>query len=625
MPASEALRETLSLTQSTFEVFGFAEPLARALQQCGYATPTAIQSAALPPQLEGADLLALAETGSGKTAAFVLPILQQLAAEKIHLEPRQVAALILAPTRELAIQIDGEVASLARNMKLRRAVVLGGVGKSPQIAALRRGADVLVATPGRLLDLLGERHADLSKVRVLILDEADRMFDMGFIRDIRKIVGMLPRDRRTALFSATMPPEIRSLAHEVLQNPIRVDLSPKQVVVDRIDQKVMIVRSPDKQSRLHTILKDEAASRVIVFTRTKRGADKVTARLAMAGIGAIAIHGNKAQNARQRALTDFSAGHVRVLVATDIAARGIDVSDVTHVINFEMPVEPETYVHRIGRTARKGLTGIAISLCDPSEKPEIAAIERLTKQKIAVIDDVGGDVLPMPERASWNDRPDPRDRRRDGPGDRRPRGGKPQGERERPRHPRERRDDQHGKRGHQNGSAPHSASASDAPAMHAQKRPKHRGSHNPATGPATGPATERASRPASGSSDLAANGQAQPRRQHQGHGHHGHSHSHGHHGDAHQAVPQRPHRKGQAPRRDVERQGEHFAVNPAAQKPSSGERTRGSEQRPGGNPGFNGQNAPKFFGKKKHAGGGGGGGAKHGSWTRKRPGDKPAA
>jgi ATP-dependent RNA helicase RhlE len=386
------------LTIETFEAFGFAEPLARALTQCGYATPTPIQKQALAPQLEGRDLLGLAETGSGKTATFVLPVLQKIAADAVEPGPKQVLTLILAPTRELAIQIDQEVASLARNMRIRRTVVLGGVSKGPQINALKRGVHVLVATPGRLLDLVNMRTCDLSRVDTLVLDEADRMFDMGFIRDIRKIVSLIPEKRRTALFSATMPNEIRKFAHEVLKDPYRVDLSPKSIVVDRIDQKVMIVRTPEKQSRLHTILSDEACKRVIVFTRTKRGADRVADRLGMASISAAAFHGNKAQNARQRALNDFTLGHIRVLVATDIAARGIDVSNITHVVNFDMPLDPETYVHRVGRTARKGTSGVAISLCDPSERQEIAAIERMMKQKLEVIADVGGEALPMPER-----------------------------------------------------------------------------------------------------------------------------------------------------------------------------------------------------------------------------------
>jgi ATP-dependent RNA helicase RhlE len=402
------------LTQDTFEVFGFAEPLARALGQCGYTVPTPIQASSLRPQLEGRDLLALAETGSGKTAAFLLPILQEFAASGIMPGPREVLALVLAPTRELALQIEQEVASLTRNLHdIRRSVVLGGVSKGPQINALKRGLHILVATPGRLLDHVSERHADLRPVRTFVLDEADRMFDMGFIRDIRKIASMLSHKRRTAMFSATMPAEIRTLANELLNDPFRVDLSPKQLVVDRIDQKMMIVPAAHKQGRLHKLLQDPAWSRVIVFTRTKRGADRVTDRLAMAGIGAAAIHGNKAQNARQRALKDFSLGHVRVLVATDIAARGIDVSDVTHVVNFDMPTEPETYVHRIGRTARRGTTGCAMSLCDPAEAGEIRAIERLMKQPIEVIADTGG--VSLPPLAERPERPEGRSHGRPGP------------------------------------------------------------------------------------------------------------------------------------------------------------------------------------------------------------------
>jgi len=386
------------LTIETFEAFGFAETLSRALTQCGYVAPTPIQVQALPPQLEGRDLLGMAETGSGKTATFVLPILQKIAANPVELGWKQVSTLILAPTRELAIQIDQEVASLSRNMNIRRAVVLGGVSKGPQINALKRGVHVLVATPGRLLDHVNMRSCDLSSVQTLVIDEADRMFDMGFIRDIKKIVSLIPMKRRTALFSATMPTEIKKFAYDILQDPYRVDLSTKTMVVDRIDQKVMIVRTPEKQSRLHTILADPACQRVIVFTRTKRGADRVAERLAMASIRASAFHGNKAQNARQRALNDFTMGHVRVLVATDIAARGIDVSNITHVVNFDMPLDPETYIHRVGRTARKGNSGIAISLCDPGERQEILAIERLMKQKIEVVGDVGGEVLPLPDR-----------------------------------------------------------------------------------------------------------------------------------------------------------------------------------------------------------------------------------
>ncbi len=473
--------EIFTLTSTKFEAFGFAEPLSRALTQCGYETPTPIQVQALPPQLEGRDLLGLAETGSGKTAAFVLPILQQIAKNPVELGWKQVYALVLAPTRELAIQIDQEVASLSRNLNIRRAVVLGGVSKGPQINALKRGVHVLVATPGRLLDHVNMRTCDLSGVNVLVLDEADRMFDMGFIRDIKKIAGLIPVKRRTAMFSATMPPEIRTLAYDLLKDPYRVDLSTKTMVVDRIDQKVMIVRTAEKQSRLHTILNDEACKRVIVFTRTKRGADRVAERLAMAGIGATAFHGNKAQNARQRALNDFTAGHVRVLVATDIAARGIDVSNVTHVINFDMPMEPETYIHRVGRTARKGESGIAISLCDQSEMGDVKAIERLMKQKIEVISDIGGENLPMPEKRPHHAHTDPR---RTGAHRKGPERGRHDG----PRSNRPRREDGRSDKpvqaGGYNPAARISAPSDDAP--HAEK-PRHDGPRRDGhRGPRTG-------------------------------------------------------------------------------------------------------------------------------------------
>ena len=283
-------------------------------------------------------------------------------------------------------------------MNIRRAVVLGGVSKGPQINALKRGVHVLVATPGRLLDHVNMRSCDLSGVQTLVHRRSRPHVRHGLHPRHQEDRFADPEKRRTALFSATMPTEIRKFAYDILQDPYRVDLSTKTMVVDRIDQKVMIVRTPEKQSRLHTILADAACERVIVFTRTKRGADRVAERLAMAGISSSAFHGNKAQNARQRALNDFMSGHVRVLVATDIAARGIDVSNITHVVNFDMPLDPETYVHRVGRTARKGNSGIAISLCDPSERKEILAIERLMKQKIEVIGDVGGETLPLPER-----------------------------------------------------------------------------------------------------------------------------------------------------------------------------------------------------------------------------------
>lgn len=370
------------MNTDNFNSFGLTEPMLRALNGAGYTQPTAVQAAAMRPQLEGSDLLALAETGSGKTAAFLVPILNQLVVQKIRPVARMPVALILAPTRELAVQIDKEVAKLSKSMHLHHAVILGGVGKGKQISALRRGVHILVATPGRLLDLVADGHIDLANVQFFVLDEADRMFDMGFIRDIRKISGLIPNGRRTAMFSATMPREVRKLANDLLQKPVSVDLSRKELVVDRIDQTVLYVSASDKQNQLRKLLDDPAFNRVIVFTRTKRGADRVTEKLERSQVSAAAIHGNKAQNARQRALSQFSNGKVRVLVATDIAARGIDVSDVSHVINFDLPMEPETYIHRIGRTARKGQHGSAISICDPSERRDLAVIERMMGLKI---------------------------------------------------------------------------------------------------------------------------------------------------------------------------------------------------------------------------------------------------
>ena len=632
------------MTIQTFEAFGFAEPLARALTQCGYTTPTPIQVQALPPQLEGRDLLGMAETGSGKTATFVLPLLQKIAADAIQPGYKQVVALILAPTRELAIQIDQEVASLSRNMNIRRAVVLGGVSKGPQINALKRGVHVLVATPGRLLDHVNMRSCDLSGVQVLVIDEADRMFDMGFIRDIKKIVSLIPMKRRTALFSATMPTEIKKFAYDILQDPYRVDLSTKSMVVDRIDQKVMLVRTPEKQSRLHTILADPACERVIVFTRTKRGADRVAERLAMAGISASAFHGNKAQNARQRALNDFTMGHVRVLVATDIAARGIDVSNITHVVNFEMPLDAETYVHRVGRTARKGTSGIAISLCDPSERQEIKAIERLMKQTIEVIGDVGGETLPLPEKRPHHASDGPR---REG-GHRGGRGGenghrgggsrpnhhagegRPRGDRQGDR-PGERPGDRRGDRPH--GSAdrrPH-ATSNDAPAAEGaatfgvadrQQRPRQDRPHrdNPNRGERrspeqrSGPHRSNGDRPSEHRASEPRSGERRPSEHRTGehrpaaprNGEHRPSeHRSEHRGD--RRGDHRPARQadGHRPDRNHAPAGRHRdeaggAKREAGHAPRKPHHERGGE----GRPAWNGGDAPKFMKRRDDNGGG---------------------
>jgi ATP-dependent RNA helicase RhlE len=385
------------VTQVTFTELGLAEPLLRALLAEDYTTPTPIQTKAIPALLEGRDLLGIAQTGTGKTAAFALPILQALSLQTSRAQPKSPRALILAPTRELASQIADRFKTYGRNVRFSVAVVCGGVGHGPQIKNLARGLDVLVATPGRLLDLVTTGHCRLDKVEHFVLDEADRMFDMGFIRDIRKVVKALPAQRQTLLFSATMPADIEKLAREILNQPVKVEVTPKVLTVDKIDQRVIFVDAQNKRSLLSTLLADPQLSRVIVFTRTKHGANKVADHLGKVGVDAEAIHGNKSQGARQKALARFKSGQARVLVATDIASRGIDVDDVTHVINFELPHEPESYVHRIGRTARAGSAGIAYSFCDRSERGNLRDIERLTKRPLAVHPG-GGEVTTTDER-----------------------------------------------------------------------------------------------------------------------------------------------------------------------------------------------------------------------------------
>ena len=385
------------MTQLDFQTLGVAGPLLRALGEENYLHPTPIQAQAIPLILEGRDVLGLAQTGTGKTAAFGLPLLQRLAAEDVRVAPLGVRALILAPTRELAVQIHDSLKAYGRHLKLRHAVILGGVNQNKQIAAVRNGVDVLVATPGRLLDLINQKHVRLGAATTLVIDEADRMFDMGFIRDVRKIVGFLPRTRQSMLFSATMPGEVAHLVGEILRDPARVEVAPAKVTADRIEQLVYFVDAKEKRARLLELLNDRSMSRVIVFTRTKHGANKVAATLSIAGHSTAAIHGNKSQSARQSALESFRAGRARVLVATDIASRGIDVDDVTHVVNFELPDVAENYVHRIGRTARAGGAGIAISFCDAEERSSLRDIERLVKQKLAV---VGEEPAYTPQKAA---------------------------------------------------------------------------------------------------------------------------------------------------------------------------------------------------------------------------------
>jgi ATP-dependent RNA helicase RhlE len=378
------------VTTTTFAELGLAEPLLRALNDAQYLNPTPIQAQSIPVLLEGRDLLGLAETGTGKTAAFVLPLLQRLAAEGQRPLPGAPRALILAPTRELAIQIGDSIAVYGRNLRLTHTVIYGGVGQRPQVTAIARGVDILVATPGRLLDLIDQRHLRLNQVQTFVLDEADRMLDMGFVRDVRRILKMVPTKRHSLLFSATMPDDIAKLAAEFLTNPARVEIARTGKTVDRIDQRVMFLPSAVKRDALGRLLQDPEMRRVIVFTRTKRGADRVSKAIEMIGVGVHAIHGNKSQGQRQSALDSFRKGFTRVLVATDIAARGIDIDEITHVINYELPNIPESYVHRIGRTARAGASGIAIALVAPDEREYLRDIERLIGRKLDVISPPAG-------------------------------------------------------------------------------------------------------------------------------------------------------------------------------------------------------------------------------------------
>lgn len=368
----------------SFTSLQLAAPLLKALDEQGYKTPTPIQEQAIPVVLAGKDLLGCAQTGTGKTAAFSLPILQHLASDQ---SKRAIKALILTPTRELAIQIHESITTYGKFLPVTHQVVFGGVNIQTQIAALRKGATILVATPGRLLDLVNQRIISLHAVTHFVLDEADRMLDMGFIHDIKKIVSLLPKKRQTLFFSATMPAEIAKLAHTILTNPVRVEVAPVSSTAEKITQSVYAVEKANKPKLLVHLLKKEIEDHVLIFTRTKHGADRLVRLLSKQGIMAQAIHGNKSQNARQRALGEFKAGSLRVLIATDIAARGIDVDDLKYVINFDLPNEPETYVHRIGRTGRAGASGKALSFCDLEERPYLQDISNLINQNIPVIND----------------------------------------------------------------------------------------------------------------------------------------------------------------------------------------------------------------------------------------------
>ncbi len=370
-----------------FQSLGIIEPILKALAEEGYSTPTPIQEQCIPIVLQGTDLMGCAQTGTGKTAAFAIPILQLLGDVPANIKKRKIRSLILTPTRELAIQIGESFEAYGRHTQIKHTVVFGGVSQQSQTNALQRGVDVLIATPGRLLDLIGQEFISLSHIEIFVLDEADRMLDMGFIHDIKRILPMLPTRRQSLFFSATMPAEIVKLASSILHNPKNVAVTPPSSTVDIIQQSVYFVDKVNKMNLLVDILKDPKIKTALVFTRTKHGADKVVKILHKFNISAEAIHGNKAQNARQRALSNFKAQTTRILVATDIAARGIDVDNLEYVINFELPNIPETYVHRIGRTGRAGAEGTAIAFCDAEERAYLRDIEKLIKKQIEVVED----------------------------------------------------------------------------------------------------------------------------------------------------------------------------------------------------------------------------------------------
>jgi ATP-dependent RNA helicase RhlE len=387
---------------SGFAGLGIGGALLASATRAGFELPKPIQVLAIPPYLQGRDVLGLAQTGSGKTAAFALPILSKIVALGTKRLPRTARALILAPTRELAVQIEEVFRELAKGLHLSTALVLGGVSRGGQVKRLHMGVDVLVATPGRLVDLVRERDVSLAETRFLVLDEADRMLDMGFLPDVKRLVKATHRDRQTSLFSATMPAEIEALAGSLLKDPVRVEAAPQSTTASEIVQSVVMARTRQKRGILAGMLADQAMGPVLIFARTKHGADIVTRNLERDGFAAAVIHGNKSQNARQRALNGFRDGSVRILVATDIAARGIDVPGITHVINYDLPDEAESYVHRIGRTGRNGADGIAITLCDPAETSKLRQVERIIRTR-------------LPVTASHLDQPDPAPQPREKP------------------------------------------------------------------------------------------------------------------------------------------------------------------------------------------------------------------
>jgi ATP-dependent RNA helicase RhlE len=372
----------------SFENLNLIEPILKALKTEGYTTPTPIQEQSIPIILERKDLLGCAQTGTGKTAAFAIPILQILEGGKIYDQgPRAIKCLILTPTRELAIQIGESFTAYGRHTGMKHTVIFGGVSQGSQVSALKAGVDILIATPGRLLDLINQKFIQLHYLKIFVLDEADRMLDMGFIHDVKKIITKIPQKRQTLFFSATMPDEIQKLANTILVNPVKVEVTPVSSTADTIDQSLFFVEKNDKKKLLIHILNDKSIKSALIFSRTKHGADKITKDLVKAGIKTEAIHGNKSQNARQKALSNFKSGQIKALIATDIAARGIDIDELSHVINFELPNIPETYVHRIGRTGRAGSSGIAYSFCDEEEMEYLKDIQKLIGREIPVIED----------------------------------------------------------------------------------------------------------------------------------------------------------------------------------------------------------------------------------------------
>jgi ATP-dependent RNA helicase RhlE len=424
------LDNEINAEQNGFAKLGISGALLKATLASGFTEPKPIQVQAIPSQIEGRDILGVAQTGSGKTAAFSLPILTKIIGLGTKRLPKTARALILAPTRELAVQIEDTIRVLAKGLHVSTALVLGGVSRFSQVKRMAQGVDILIATPGRLTDLVREGDVNLAETRWLVLDEADRMLDMGFIHDVKRIAKATHRDRQTALFSATMPPEIEQLAQGLLKEPVRVEVAPQGTTAAEIKQNLIMARTKQKRQVLSTMLADPAMSSVLVFARTKHGADRVVRDLERDGFNAAVIHGNKSQNARQKALNGFRDGSVRILVATDIAARGIDVPGISHVVNFDLPDEAESYVHRIGRTGRNGADGIAVTLCDPSEASKLRQVERIIRMKLPVAGDHTGQPDPQRDpreraeqaREAANDRNASRDARR--PHDQKPRGNK---------------------------------------------------------------------------------------------------------------------------------------------------------------------------------------------------------